>query len=42
MLLARADTLGLWVITKDGVIDVINPEEIDTSSATAYGRIWGY
>ncbi len=32
-MLARADMHGLWVIVKDGTIDVLNPEDIDTSSA---------
>ena len=32
-LLARADFHGFWPLTNDGNVDVLNPEEIDTSSA---------
>lgn len=34
MLSARADLLGFWVNTHDGVIDVLNPEDLASGSPT--------
>lgn len=33
MLLSRADYQGFWVLTQDGTVEVLNPEEIDLATA---------